>query len=64
MAGESFEIHKSGRKNQYWWRIVDSNKRQFGWSGETYVNKQHTINMADQVRRLPPDTPIRDYTGD
>jgi uncharacterized protein YegP (UPF0339 family) len=64
MAGEYFEIRKSDQNRQYWWRLIDSNHRQIGTSGETYVNKQHAINMADQVRSLASTTPIYDKTGE
>jgi uncharacterized protein YegP (UPF0339 family) len=63
MAGEYFSIRKNN-DGEYWWRLIDTNGKQIGWSGETYVHKQHAINMAGQVRALPVTTPIRDDTGE
>jgi uncharacterized protein YegP (UPF0339 family) len=62
VAGEIFRIRKSDKNGQYWWQLLDSNGKQIGWSGETYLSKQHTINMAGQVRSLPVTTPIYDST--
>jgi uncharacterized protein YegP (UPF0339 family) len=64
MGGEYFEIRKSDQNYQYWWRLIDSNGKQIGTAGETYVNKQHAINMAGQVRALSNQTPIYDRTGE
>jgi uncharacterized protein YegP (UPF0339 family) len=63
MAGEYFEIDKADN-GQYYWRLRAANHERIGWSGETYVRKQHAINMADQVRKLAADTKIYDVTGE
>ena len=64
MAGEYFEIHKSDKNNQYWWRLHSANGQIIGTSGETYVEKRHAINMAGVVRSLASTTPIYDKTGE
>jgi uncharacterized protein YegP (UPF0339 family) len=63
MGNEYFEIHKND-KGEYWWRLRAGNHEIIGTSAETYVNKQHAINMAGQVRSLSSSTPIYDKTGE
>jgi uncharacterized protein YegP (UPF0339 family) len=62
VANEYFEIHKTD-KGQYWWRLLSANHQIIGTSAETYVHKQHAIDMAGVVRSLASNTPIYDKTG-
>jgi len=63
MAGEGFQIVKA-QNGQYFWRLRAGNGQIIGNAAETYTSKQHAINMADQVRKLSPATPIHDATGE
>jgi uncharacterized protein YegP (UPF0339 family) len=60
MAGEYFHILKSDKNGQYWWQLRAANHQVIGTSAETYVNKQHAIDMAGVVRSLTSATPIYD----
>ena len=64
MAGEYFEIHKSPKNGQYSWWLLAVDRNIIGTSGETYVQKQHAIDMAGVVRSLASDTTIHDETGE
>ena len=63
MAGEYFEIVKATNR-QYFWRLRSANHRIIGNAADTYINKQHAIDMAHVVRSLSVRTPIYDRTGE
>jgi len=64
MDGDHFNVLKSDKNGEYWWRLVAANGKIIATSGETYKDYQYTVNMCGRVRSLSSDTPIYNKTGE